>query len=138
MKFGEIQNWITLDVMRLPIKRCVDIRTLNLKPGMRDQFRRLYVERALPLLQRCKHDVVARGPSLHDENTYYVIRRFDGLQHRERSDELEEGAARGDPGFDRKLHGCRLRAGRCGRGGTASGQRLRSICKPRLPNEVMS
>jgi len=31
--------------------------------------------------------VVAHGPSLHDQNTYYVIRRFDSLSHRE---EMEE------------------------------------------------
>lgn len=53
----------------------IEIRTLNLKPGTRDEFHRLYIEEALPLLKRWNFDVAAHGPSLHDENTYYVIRR---------------------------------------------------------------
>ena len=31
-------------------------------------------------------DVVAHGPSLHDENSYYLIRRFDSLANREESE----------------------------------------------------
>ena len=64
----------------------VEFRTLNLKPGTRDEFRRIYMERSLPLLKKWYHDVVAHGPSLHDENTYYVIRRFDSLSHRDQSE----------------------------------------------------
>ena len=61
----------------------IEIRSLNLKPGMREEFHRLYIEEALPLLKRWNFDVVAHGPSLHDENTYYVIRRFESLAQRE-------------------------------------------------------
>jgi hypothetical protein len=66
----------------------IEIRSLNIKPGTREEFHRLYVEEALPLLQRWNFDVVAHGPSLHDENTYYVIRRFESLAQR---DEMEDG-----------------------------------------------
>ncbi len=65
----------------------VEFRTLNLKPGTRGQFERLYVEMSLPLLKRWYQDVVTHGPPLHDENTYYVIRRFDSLRHREESED---------------------------------------------------
>ena len=61
----------------------VEIRSINLKPGTREEFRQLFIERSLPLLQRWKFDVVAHGPSLHDENSYYVVRRFDSLAQRE-------------------------------------------------------
>ena len=61
----------------------VEIRSLNLKPGRREEFHRLYIEEALPLLKRWNFDVAAHGPSRHDENTYYVIRRFDSLSQRE-------------------------------------------------------
>jgi len=57
----------------------VEIRLLNIKSGRREEFHRLYIEKALPPLKRWKFDVVAYGPSLHDENTYYVIRRFESL-----------------------------------------------------------
>ena len=61
----------------------IEIRSINLKPGKREEFRRLYIDVALPLLQRWNFDVVAHGPSLHDENSYYVIRRYDSLAQRE-------------------------------------------------------
>jgi hypothetical protein len=69
------------------VKHLIEIRTLTLKPGTRDEFHRLYIEQALPLLKRWKFDVVAHGPSLHDENTYYVVRRYDSLIQR---DEMED------------------------------------------------
>ncbi len=65
----------------------VEFRSLNLKPGRREEFHRLYIEEALPRLKRWNFDVVAHGPSLHDENTYFVIRRFDSLLQREQTEE---------------------------------------------------
>jgi len=53
----------------------IEIRTFALKPNTRDEFHRLYIERSLPLLQRWNFGMAAHGPSWHDENTYYVIRR---------------------------------------------------------------
>ena len=61
----------------------IEIRTLILKPNVRHEFQRIFSEEALPLLQRWDFDVVAHNPSLHDENTYYVIRRFDNVSQRE-------------------------------------------------------
>ena len=37
----------------------IEIRSLNLKPRTRDEFHRLYIEEALPLLKRWNFDVVA-------------------------------------------------------------------------------
>jgi hypothetical protein len=65
----------------------IEIRTLTLKPATREEFHRLYIEQALPLLKRWKFDVVAHGPSLHDENSYYVIRRYDSLAQREQMED---------------------------------------------------
>ena len=65
----------------------VEIRSITLKPGTRGEFQRLYIEQALPLLKRWKFDVVAHGPSLHDENSYFVIRRFDSIAQREQMED---------------------------------------------------
>jgi len=65
----------------------VEIRSLNIKPGTPEEFHRLYIEAALPLLKRWNFDVVAHGPSLHDENSYYVIRRFESLAQREQMED---------------------------------------------------
>ena len=65
----------------------VEIRSYNLKSGTRQEFHHLFLEEAFPMLKRWKVDVVAYGPSLHDENSYYLIRRFDSLAHREQSED---------------------------------------------------
>ena len=70
----------------------VEIRSYSLKPGTRAEFQRLFLEEALPLLQHWNVDVVAFGPSLHDENSYYLMRRFDSLADRERSEESFYGS----------------------------------------------
>ena len=61
----------------------IEIRSYNLKPGTRDEFHRLFLEKAFPMLNRWNVDVVSYGASLHDENSYYLMRRFDSLSHRE-------------------------------------------------------
>ena len=71
----------------------VEIRSYNLKPGSRDEFQRLFLNVALPLLERWNVDVVAYGPSLHDENSYYLMRRFDSLAHRDESENTFYGSA---------------------------------------------
>ena len=65
----------------------IEIRTLALKPNSREEFHRLYIEKALPLLKHWNFDVVAHGPSLHHEITYYVIRRYDSLAQREQMED---------------------------------------------------
>ncbi len=76
-----------------PAGRTVEIRSYNLKPGTRDRFHQLFVEQALPMLQRWKVDVVAYGPSLHDQNSYYLIRSYAGIEDRQRSEDAFYGSA---------------------------------------------
>ena len=68
------------------MNRFVEIRSYNLKPGTHDEFHRLFLEEALPMLKRWNVDVVAYGSSLHDENSYYLIRQFNSLAQREESE----------------------------------------------------
>jgi len=70
----------------------VEIRSYNLKPGTRNEFHRLVIEQSMPMLKRWNVDVVAFGPSLHDEDSYYLIRRYDSLAHREQSEEAFYGS----------------------------------------------
>ena len=69
------------------MKYFIEIRSLTLKPGTRDEFHQLYLTAALPRLIHWDFDVVAHGPSLHAENTYYVIRCYDSLAQREQMEE---------------------------------------------------
>jgi ketosteroid isomerase-like protein len=67
--------------------RVVEIRSYNLEPGTRDRFHGLFVREALPMLQRWKIDVVAYGPSLHDNDSYYLMRGFPSIEDRQRSED---------------------------------------------------
>jgi hypothetical protein len=64
----------------------IEIRSYTLKPGTRDEFHRLFLEEAMPLLKRWNVDVVSYGSSLHDEISYYLMRRFDSLAQRDESE----------------------------------------------------
>jgi len=70
----------------------LEIRSYQLKSGTREQFHRLFLEQAFPMLQRWQVDVVAYGPSLHDQDSYFLMRRFDSLTQREASEESFYGS----------------------------------------------
>ena len=42
----------------------VEILTLDIKPGRRDEFHHLYVNEALPLLRKWNFQILAHGPSI--------------------------------------------------------------------------
>jgi hypothetical protein len=73
-------------------RRAVEFRSYNLKPGSRPEFHRLASEVAVPMLRRWKIDVVAYGPSPHDETSYYLIRAFPSLADRQRSEDAFYGS----------------------------------------------
>ena len=74
------------------MRHFIEIRSYTLKPGTRDQFHRLFFEQAFPMLKRWNVDVVAYGPSLHDQNSYYLMRRYDILAQREESENAFYGS----------------------------------------------
>jgi hypothetical protein len=49
-------------------------------------------DRALPMLQRWQMDVVAYGPSLHDRDSYFLMRGFPGLELRQKSEDAFYGS----------------------------------------------
>jgi hypothetical protein len=75
------------------VKRLLEIRSYDLKPGTRDEFHRRVVEESMPMLARWGVDVVAFGPSAHDADSYYLIRAYDSLEHRQSSQDAFYGSA---------------------------------------------
>ena len=69
------------------MKRYVEVRSYNLKPGRREEFHRMVLDRSMPLVRKWKVDVVDFGPSLHDEDSYYLIRAYGSLAERASSHE---------------------------------------------------
>jgi ketosteroid isomerase-like protein len=72
--------------------RVVEIRSYNLQPGTREGFHRRFLAEALPMLKRWNVDVVAYGPSLHDADSYYLMRAFASVEERERSEDAFYGS----------------------------------------------
>jgi hypothetical protein len=70
----------------------LEIRSYNLKSGARERFHELFVRDALPLLQRARIDVVAYGPSLHDRDSYFLMRTFAGLDDRQQREDAFYGS----------------------------------------------
>jgi hypothetical protein len=58
----------------------IQVLTLNLRPGTREAFHQLYITASLPIQKKWNIEVLAHGPSLHDENSYYVVRVFKSLE----------------------------------------------------------
>jgi ketosteroid isomerase-like protein len=73
--------------------RTVEIRSYNLKPGTRDRFHQLFLKEALPMLQRWQVNVVAYGPSLHDKDSYFLMRAFDSVEQRQKDEDAFYGSA---------------------------------------------
>lgn len=65
--------------------RILEIRSYNLKPGTRARFHALVNEQSLPMLNRWGVDVVAYGPSPHDEDSYFLMRSYASLEDRQQS-----------------------------------------------------
>jgi ATP-dependent Clp protease ATP-binding subunit ClpA len=65
--------------------KSVEIRSYNLKRGMRPEFHRLMSEEAIPMMRRWKIDVVSSAPSPHDDDSYYLIRAYASLADRAKS-----------------------------------------------------
>jgi hypothetical protein len=70
----------------------VEIRTYRLKPGSGAAFHLTVVEESLPMLERWGIDVVAFGPSLDDDDLYYLVRAYPSLEERQRSQEAFYGS----------------------------------------------
>jgi hypothetical protein len=74
------------------MNRFVEIRSYALKPGMRQEFDRIASQQALPMLRRWEVDVVAHGPSPHDDDSYYLIRAYASLDDRQQSQDAFYGS----------------------------------------------
>lgn len=65
--------------------KIVEVRTYRLRAGSGAAFHRLVVEESLPMLDRWGVEVVGYGPSLDDDDLYFLIRAYPSLEERERS-----------------------------------------------------
>lgn len=71
----------------------VELRTYLVHPGERAEYDRIFREEAGPLLQEFGIDVVAHGPSLLDDDHYFLLRAYGSMAERDAAEERFYGSA---------------------------------------------
>ena len=61
----------------------LELRVYTLRPGLRPALKQRFEQRISPMLERFGIEVVSAGPSLHDEVSFHLIRRFPTLAERD-------------------------------------------------------
>jgi len=74
------------------LMRTVEILQYILQPGTGQEFHEIMVVKSAPLHREAGIDIVAFGCSLHDEDSYYLIRAFDNIEHMKASQEAFYGS----------------------------------------------
>ncbi|MDX8000131.1 NIPSNAP family protein [Xenorhabdus sp. Reich] len=60
-------------------KKIIEILQYELKAGTGEEFHSIMMEISVPLHKKRGIDVVSYGSSLHDPDSYYLLRAFDGF-----------------------------------------------------------
>jgi hypothetical protein len=71
--------------MEVAVTGVLEIRTYKLKAGSGPAFHRTVVEESMPMLERWGVDVIGFGPSLDDDDLYYLIRAYPTLAELQQS-----------------------------------------------------
>jgi hypothetical protein len=81
-----VASWIAAIAIPVAMEdnAVLELRIYKLKAGTRAAFTRLVLERAMPMLLRNKFSVVGHGPSLHDADSYYLMRAYPSIDERAR------------------------------------------------------
>lgn len=63
------------------MKRLLEIRTYKLKAGSGAKFHDLVANQSIPLHREWGMDVIAFGQSIHDTDSYFLMRAYDDYRH---------------------------------------------------------
>ncbi len=71
----------------------VELRTYLVHPGARTEYDRIFREEAAALLAQFGIDVFAHGPSLLEDDQYFLLRAYGSMAEREEAEERFYGSA---------------------------------------------
>jgi hypothetical protein len=60
----------------------LEMRLFKVRPGTREMFHKISREGTVPLMRRCGITVLAHGPSLNDDDGYFLLRAFPSEEQR--------------------------------------------------------
>jgi hypothetical protein len=83
-----------------------EIRTYKLKKDFSEIFLKIFTEQSLPMLKRWNVNVVDFGFSIIDDESFYLIRTYDNVAQRKRSQEDFYGSEEWINGPNESLMNC--------------------------------
>lgn len=83
-----------------------EIRIYKLKENKTAVFYNTFTEQSLPMMQRWNVDVVDYGFSVVDQNSFYLIRKYESIEHRKESQEAFYGSKEWINGPEKAIMDC--------------------------------
>jgi hypothetical protein len=84
----------------------IEIRIYKLKENTTAVFDSVFTEQSLPMMKRWKVNVVDYGFSLIDKDSFYLIRRYENLDHRKVSQAAFYSSDEWINGPEKAIMGC--------------------------------
>lgn len=81
----------------------LEIRLFTLHPGTREEFDRISRDGTIPLMRKLGITVVAHGPSLNNENGYFLLRAFPSEEERVRRSQALYALPEWDEKYDEPI-----------------------------------
>ncbi|MBA3678149.1 MAG: NIPSNAP family protein [Sphingosinicella sp.] len=75
------------------MNHCVEIRSYELHAGRQAEFEQLFTRQVGPMMREWRIDVIYAGVSLHEEDTFVLIRAYPNVAERQASQEAFYGSS---------------------------------------------
>ena len=83
-----------------------EIRIYKLKENTATTFYKVFMEQSMPMMKRWKVDVLDYGFSLIDKDSFYLIRNYENIAQRKRSQDAFYGSDEWKNGPEKKIMEC--------------------------------
>ncbi len=83
-----------------------EIRIYKLKKNSSENFIKVFTEQSLPMMERWKINVVDYGFSLIDKESFYLIRNYENIEQRKKSQDAFYGSEEWIGGPEKEIMSC--------------------------------
>lgn len=83
-----------------------ELRIYKLKSDTSIRFENVFLEQSLPLMKRWNVNIIDFGFSLIDKDSFYLIRNYESLEHRKKSQDIFYGSDEWINGPEKEIMSC--------------------------------
>lgn len=83
-----------------------EIRIYKLKENLATTFYKVFTEQSLPMMKRWNVNVLDYGFSLIDKDSFYLIRKYENIEQRKRSQDAFYGSDEWKNGPEKEIMDC--------------------------------